>query len=418
MRATKGMRRRAFASCLALAAVVALIGSPSTVADPAENSVTHWTRIAEQFIPIGRPPASSEVLMGTVQAAIYDAVAATEGGLEPFMASVPAPAGASTDAAVATAAHDVLVARVPLQAVPITTEYDTFMGTIADGQAKTDGQAVGAAVADEILLLRAGDGLGNVVPYVQPTPGPGVFEPVAPTTPVDVVLTQVQPFTFDSPSAFRPNGPTSLLSGEYAANFAEVKDYGRSDSAVRTPEQTQTVMFWAENTFVQWSRTVRLLAEERGLDVGESARLLGFMHVATADAMITCFESKYYFSFWRPFHAIRRADTDGNHATMPEATWTPLLVVNHPEYPSGHACFTGAVTEALEIYFGTDEVPLTISSTFAGAGPPRTYALLSEVRAEVADARVWAGLHFRNTMQEGFKLARKVVRSAASHDFL
>ncbi len=109
-------------------------------AENSENSVTHWTRIAEQFIPIGRPPASSQVLMGTVQAAIYDAVAATEGGLEPFMASVPAPPGASTDAAVATAAHDVLVARVPLQAVPITTEYDTFMGTIADGQAKTDGQ--------------------------------------------------------------------------------------------------------------------------------------------------------------------------------------------------------------------------------------------------------------------------------------
>jgi len=409
-------------SIRSLAAVVVLavlaLGTPATTADPAENSVTHWTRIAEQFIPIGRPPASSEVLMGTVQAAIYDAVAATEGGLEPFLASVPAPPGSSTDAAVATAAHDVLVARVPLQAAPITTEYDTFMGTIADGQAKTDGQAVGTAVADEILLLRADDGLGNVVPYVQPTPGPGVFEPVAPTTPVDVVLTQVQPFTFDSPSTFRPNGPTSLLSGEYAADFAEVKAYGRSDSAVRTSEQTQTVLFWAENTFVQLSRTVRLLAEERGLDVRESARLLGFVHIATADAMITCFESKYYFSFWRPFHAIRRADTDGNRATTPDPTWTSFLVVNHPEYPSGHACFTGAVTEALKIYFGTNAIPLTISSTFAGAGPPRTYALLSDVRAEVDDARVWAGLHFRNSMQEGAKLARKVVRNAASHDFL
>jgi PAP2 superfamily len=405
------------AAAIAVLSVFAL-GTPATMADPAENSVTHWTRIAEQFISIGRPPASSEVLMGTVQAAIYDAVAATEGGLDPFMASVPAAPGASTDAAVATAAHDVLVARVPLQAVPITTDYDAFMGTIADGQAKTDGRVVGAAVADEILFQRADDGLGNVVPYVQPTPGPGVFEPVLPTTPVDVVLTQVQPFTFDSPSTFRPNGPSSLTSGEYAADFAEVKAYGQSDSAIRTPEQTQTVWFWAENTFVQWSRTVRLLAEERGLDVRESARLLGFLHVATADAMITCFEAKYHFSFWRPFHAIRRADTDGNHATTLDATWTSFLVVNHPEYPSGHACFTGAVIAALQIYFGTNAIPLTISSTFAGAGPPRTYALLSDVRAEVDDARVWGGLHFRNSMQEGVKLARKVVRNAASHDFL
>jgi hypothetical protein len=410
-------RSAAFVAAFVVLAVLAL-GTPASTADPEENSVTHWTRIAEQFIPIGRPPASSEVIMGTVQAAIYDAVAATEGGLEPFMASVPAPPGASTDAAVATAAHDVLVARVPLQAIPITTEYDAFMGAIADGQAKTDGRQVGIAVADVILLLRADDGLGNVVPYVQPTPGPGMFEPVAPTTPVDVVLTQVQPFTFDSPSTFRPNGPTSLLSGEYAADFNEVKAYGRSDSAVRTPEQTQTVLFWAENTFVQLGRTVRLLAEERGLDVRESARLLGFVHVATADAMITCFEAKYYFSFWRPFHAIRRADTDGNRATTPDPTWTSFLVVNHPEYPSGHSCFTGAMTKALEIYFGTNAIPLTISSTFAGAGPPRTYARLSDIRAEVSDARVWAGLHFRNSMQEGFKLARKVTENAASQAFL
>jgi hypothetical protein len=387
----------------AVVVLAVLVGTPASTADPAENSVTHWTRIAEQFIPIGRPPASSEVIMGTVQAAIYDTVAATEGGLEPFMASVQAPPGTSTDAAVATAAHDVLVARVPLQAVPITTEYNTFMGTIADGQAKTDGQQVGAAVAAGILLLRADDGLGNVVPYVQPTPGPGVFEPVLATTPVDVVLT---------------NGPTSLLSGEYAADFNEVKAYGRSDSAVRTPEQTQTVRFWAENTFVQLGRTVRLLAEERGLDVRESARLLGFVHVATADAMITCFEAKYHFSFWRPFHAIGRADTDGNRATTPDPTWTSFLVVNHPEYPSGHSCFTGAMTKALEIYFGTNAIPLTISSTFAGAGPPRTYARLSDIRAEVADARVWAGLHFRNSMQEGFKLARKVAENAASQAFL
>ena len=410
-------RSTAFVAAFVVLAVLAL-ATPATTADPAENSVTHWTRIAEQFIPIGRPPASSQVLMGTVQAAIYDTVAATEGGLKPFLASVPAPPGASTDAAVATAAHDVLVARVPLQAVPITTEYDAFMGSIADGQAKTDGRGVGAAVAAKILLLRADDGTGNVVPYVQPTPGPGVFEPVAPTTPVDVVLTQVQPFTFDSPSGFRPNGPTSLLSGEYAADFNEVKAYGRSDSEVRTPEQTQTVLFWAENTFVQLGRTLRLLVEERGLGVRESARLLGFVHIATADSMIACFDAKYYFSFWRPFHAIRRADTDGNHATTPDTTWTSFLVVNHPEYPSGHSCLTGAVTQALEIYFGTDAVPLTISSTFAGAGPPRTYARLSAIRAEVADARVWAGLHFRNSMQEGFKLARKVVRNAASHDFL
>jgi hypothetical protein len=300
----------------------------------------------------------------------------------------------------------------------VTAEYDAFMAAIPDGQAKSDGRIVGAEVAEQILAARANDGLGNVVPYVQQPPGPGVFEPVAPTPPVDVVLTQAQPFTFGTASDFRPNGPTSLMSGEYAADFAEVKAYGRSDSAVRTPEQTETVRFWADNTFVQWSRTLRALAEARGLDLQESARLLGLVHVTAADTMIACFDAKYSFSFWRPVHAIARADTDGNIATAPDPTWTSLLVVNHPEYPSGHACLTGAVTQALQLYFGTKGLPLTISSNFPGAGPPRSFAQLSDIRAEVADARVWAGLHFRNTMEEGGKLARKIARHVASQAFL
>ena len=418
MSATTGMRRRLVASSLALATVVALLGSPSSVADPAENAVTHWSRLSEQFVPIGRFGASAQVLSGIVHAAIYDAVAATEGGLDPFMVSIEAPPGASTEAAVATAARDVLVERVPLQAGPVTADYDAFMAAIPDGQAKSDGRTVGEQVAKQILAARADDGFGNVVEYVQQPPGPGVFEPVAPTPPIDVVLTQVQPFTFDSASDFRPNGPSSLKSGEYAADFAEVKAYGRSDSAVRTPEQTQTVRFWADNTFVQWSRTVRALAEARDLDLRESARLLGLVHVTAADTMIACFDAKYHFSFWRPVHAIARADTDGNPATIPDQTWTSFLVVNHPEYPSGHACLTGAVTQALQIYFGTDGLPLTISSNFPGAGPPRSFARLSDIRAEVADARVWAGLHFRNAMEEGGKLARKIARHVASSAFL
>lgn len=418
MSATTGMRRRLFTSSLALATVVALLGSPSSVADPAENAVTHWSRISEQFVPIGRFGASAQVLSGIVHAAIYDAVAATEGGLDPFMVSIEAPPGASTEAAVATAARDVLVERVPLQAGPVTAEYDAFMAAIPDGQAKNDGRTVGAQVAHQILAARATDGFGNVVDYVQQPPGPGVFEPVAPTPPIDVFLTQVKPLTFDTASDFRPNGPSSLKSGEYAADFAEVKAYGRSDSAVRTPEQTQTVRFWADNTFVQWSRTVRALAEARALDLRESARLLGLVHVTAADTMIACFDAKYHFSFWRPVHAIARADTDGNPATIPDQTWTSLLVVNHPEYPSGHACLTGAVTQALRAYFGTESLPLTISSNFLGAGAPRSFAQFGDIRAEVDDARVWAGLHFRNSMEEGWKLARKIARHVASYAFL
>jgi hypothetical protein len=125
----------------------------------------------------------------------------------------------------------------------------------------------------------------------------------------------VRPFTYESQSKYRPRGPLELTSKRYARDVAEVQAYGRVDSAVRTPAQTETVRFYTENPFVQVNRTLRELAIARGLDLRESARLLGYVNVATADTMIACWEAKYHYYFWRPNHAIQRVDTDGNLAT-------------------------------------------------------------------------------------------------------
>jgi len=411
----KRMKHRAHLALATFAlAAITFVAVPSTAG--AATAVTHWSQVAEQTIPVGRGPASSQAISGVVHAAVYDAVAATEGGLVPFVSSPAASAGASTDAAVATAAREVLLARVPLQAANIEAAYDLFMATLPAGNAKTAGVAVGAEVAAAQLAARAGDGFGVPVPYVQQPPGPGVFEPVLATSPVETSLSQMQPFTF-SAADFRPNGPSSLDSHVYTRDFEEVKAYGRSDSSLRSPAQTQTAFFWSDQTYVQWSRTVRQLADARLLNARETARLLGLVHVTAGEAVTACYEAKYYFNAWRPIHAIRRADTDGNPATVPDPSWTHLLAGNHPEYPSGHSCFTGSVTEALDIYFKTDRVPLTVSSNAANAGPPRSYERLGEIRAEVDNARVWSGLHFRNTMVESTKLGRKVAHHVAPHFF-
>ena len=389
------------AGLLVFVAVLAL-GPVSSSSAPGENAVVHWSGIAEAAIsapaaPGGplRPPASSTVLAGMVHGAMYDAVASVEGGLKPFATGVTAPPGASADAAVAQAARDVLVARVSGQAAPVQVAYDAFMASIPDGPAKDAGKAVGTAAAAGMLAMRTGDHFDDNVPYVQPPTGPGVFEPIAPTMPVTPGLGLVRPFTFDSPSDYRPDGPVKLTSRRYAKDVAEVQAYGRFDSTVRTPAQTETALFHTEQTFFQFSRTLRDLANARGLDLRESARMLGYVHVATADTMIACWEAKYHYYWWRPNHAIQRADTDGNPATSPEAGWLPRVVGNHPEYPSGHACFTGAVTESLRNYFGTKRVKLVVSSTATGAGPPRTYEKLDELVADVGNARVWGGLHYR-----------------------
>ena len=312
--------RIGLAVTLALVVVLAL-GSTGTSAAPAaapsENAVVYWSGVAEGAIAAGRPPASSSVLGGMVHGAMYDAVAAVEGGLEPFATGVTAPPGASADAAVAQAARDVLVARVPGQATAVQIAYDAYMASIPDGPAKDAGKAVGAAAAaghardaDRRSLRRrrsvrpAAAGPGRV----RADRGDAAGRRQAPVrAAVHLRL------------AVRVAARTARRADEQALRAGRGRAAG-STAASTAPSgraaQTETVRFHTEQTFVQYSRALRGLANARGLDLRESARLLGYVHVATADTMIACWEAKYHYYFWRPTHAIQRADTDGNPATI------------------------------------------------------------------------------------------------------
>lgn len=393
--------------------------SPATLGNP----VLDWNQIAQNAIatppPPGAPPrpvGSQIVLEGIVQVAIYDATVAIEGSYEPFVSSPVASRPASTAAAIAKAACEVLLDRVPDQATSVADQYAAYVAAIAEGPAKDNGIAVGEQVAVAILAWRAGDGFDNVIPWVQPTPGPGVFEPFpAGTTPLDVKLKQVRPLTLRSNDQFRPDGPSPLTSAEYAEDFNEVKAYGRADSAVRTPEQTEVARFWSENSAIQWPRTERALAAEKGLGVAKTARMLALTQVAAADALLACFDAKYHYVFWRPIYAVRRADTDGNPATEADPSWTPLLFVNHPEYAGAHGCMTKAVTEALAAFFGTDKVAFSMSSTVTNT--THYWDAFHEAAKEVYDARTWAGLHFRNSTMEGAWIGRKVARHVVANFF-
>ena len=408
-------RRSLALLALALCLLGLVAAAPAPAAAEPGNPVLDWSLIAENAITVGRPPASSEVLGAVVQVAVYDTVIALHGGARPYAVRPKVTRPASTAAAVATAAHHMLVARVPAQAPTVDVAYAGYLAGVPDGPAKDHGIDLGARVAAAILALRADDGYDNQVPYVQSPPGPGVFEPVAPTPPVDTKLAQVRPLTYHSPARFRPGGPPRLTSRAYARDLNEVKALGRADSTVRTPDQTETAMFWSENAFQQWGRNLRTLAGARHLGARDSARLLTMAHVAAADALVGCFEAKYHYRFWRPVHAIARADTDGNPATSPDPTWTSLLVVNHPEYPSAHACFTSALTDAVAAFFGTVQVPLTLDS--AATGTSHAYRNLDEVVREVRLARIAAGLHYRHSMIDGERLGRRVARHVIHHHF-
>jgi hypothetical protein len=387
-----------------------------------QNAVADWAAIVQPAIHNAgepRPPASSEVLHTIIQLAVYDAVVAVEGGYEPYTTAIDAPEGANLQAAVATAAYRAARGRVASsQFAYLDGEYSAYMTNIPDGQAKTDGVEVGEAAAAGILALRADDGFSNAVAYqcTSNPPPAGEFEPNAGcgTEPVDAKIAQVTPFTFGDPARFRPDGPDAFTSDRWVADFDEVKAYGGVDSSVRTAEQTDLVYFWSEHAYAHWNRNLIGLAVARSLDVPETARLFAMAHTAGSDAAIAGLEAKYSYRTWRPRSAIPRAADDGNPKTVPDPTWTPLLTVNHPEYPSGHAFFSTALTDAVAAFFGTHDVEWTIV-TSKDAVPQlvqtqRTYKDLNALMADVDNARVWAGLHYRNSMHEGAALGRQIAQ--------
>ncbi len=398
-------------------------------AAPAPNVVTEWSRIVQPAIHSAaepRTPVSAFILHTLVQLAVYAAVMAIEGGFEPFQTTLDAPDGADVRAAVATAAYRSARGRVaPSQYPYLDEKYTAYLAAIPEGRAKKDGVAVGEATAAGMLAARQNDNFSNTAAYVcsanPPPAGEFLPEGGCGTEPADMKTAQVVPYTFTDPAQFRPAGPPPLTSERWATDFEEVKTLGRKDSAVRTAEQTDVVYFWSEHAYAQWHRNLTEIATSRNLSVRDTARFLAMTYTAASDAGIAGFEAKYHYRAWRPRTAIPGAEGDGNAATTPDATWTPLLSVNHPEYPSGHGFESGAITEAMRIFFGTDQVEVTLDVNKATVPSVvkerRTYASLSEVTSEVDNARIWGGLHYRHSMDDGKVLGAAVARHALGTHF-
>jgi hypothetical protein len=415
--------KHAFGRLTALLLVVGLSITASSRTQDAETSskgraVADWSLIAQNaIVAVGKKfPGEAAVHMGIVHATIYDVVVAIEGGYRPFAITPTVPPNTSVDAAVATAAHRVLVARFPDQQAGLDDAYFAYLDGIPDAEAKANGILVGEEVGDGIVLLRANDGLDRTVPYVQRPPGPGVYEPTAPAPPLGTRMPHVLPLALEYAPQFRPDGPPALQSRKYAQDFNEVKNLGRLDSGVRSAEQTAVARFWIDHDIPQWNRNLLRLADARGLTAIETARMLAMAHVAGGDAMIGCFDAKYHYLSWRPIHAIQRAETDGNGRTLADPTWQHLLgTPNHPEYPSAHACHTTAIAETLESFFGPGRLRFSLDSLVTGE--TRSYTRFREVIDEVNNARVWAGFHFRYSQEDGSRLGRKVARFVVRNFF-
>lgn len=384
------------------------------------DAVITWNTIMLRTVVTNglQSPPASFVYGAYVQAAVYNAVVAIEGRYQAYESNLPRSRRASIEAAVATAAHDVLVHYFPLQQAALDADYTASLEAIKDGTAKSDGIQVGAVAADELIALRAEDGLNADIGFTMPAAGPGVWQLPTGVNPLVPWMSRLQPFMLKSPQQFRPGPPPDLSSAEWAEQFNETRIYGHLDSQVRTPEQTTVARFWSSVPLIQYNLAYQEIATTRKLDGMEAARLMAMGNMVGADALIGCFDAKYHYLFWRPAFAIPQGDSDGNPNTSGDPSFVPLLgSPPHPEYPAAHGCVTSAQAEVFAEFLGTQHIRVTIPSTVAEI-PARYYASANALTREIINARVWGGIHYRGSIESGADLGRKVAHWTLERYFL
>ena len=386
------------------------------------NVVTDWNAIASTTIVTngGKTPAESAVWFSYVSLAEYDAVNAITGQYRPFYYRAQGAQDAAIDAAVAAAAHRVLVNYFPAQQSALDSQYATSLaGITADAGAKSDGVATGEAAAQALIGARLGDGLDANVSYT-PGSGPGAWIPTphAFAAPITPWLGQMRPFTMKAPDDFLPDPPPSLTSETWIRDYNLTRLYGGTSSNTRTASEAEIGIFWTEHTGQQYARAFSYLVNNNNLGTADSVRLMAMLWTGYADAAIGCFNAKYKYGFWRPVTAIEAGG--GPSTEWPaDSSWLPLgTTPAHPEYPAAHGCVTGAVSTLIASFFGTTRVYVqTDSKAFTGGVHEHDFQDTRDLLDEVFWARIYAGFHYHHSLEIGSQLGENVAAQLVRNYF-
>jgi hypothetical protein len=344
--------------------------------------------------------------MSLVHTAMFDAVNSVQGAYAPYKIKAAAAPGTSAEAACVAAAHAVLVKIFPEQAAALDAEYAASLAQIPDGAAKNSGVALGEEVAAKTLALRASDGSDAPNAY-RPAAAPGAYVPT--TLPVGAQWGNVTPWIMERGSQFRPPAPPPLTSPEWARDYNEIKDLGGKKSAIRTAEQSDIARCWIIVGPASWDPVVRQLADSPGRSLIQNARLFALAEMAAADAYIAVFDAKYTYNFWRPITAIRNGDKDGNDATTRVPDWEPLIDTPlHPEYPCAHCITSAAVASVLQAEFHSGSIPVMSMTSPTAPGFGRKWTTIQEWADEVSEARIYGGIHYRNSTVVGKAMGKKI----------
>jgi hypothetical protein len=369
--------------------------------------ITEWnTRAGHIVVEANMGPGPANSVLAVVQTSVYEAVNAITGRYPESPMAVAAAKDASIDAAVAAANRVTLKSLVPSRQTGIDSLYDFALLDVADGPEKTRGIAVGEQAARAVLAARAQDLKPSAESY---RPFTAAREYVPTVTPLAVNFPRRKPWLMSDPAQFRPGPPPSLTSDVWARDYNEIKAVGSKNSTVRTAEETAIARFWEETMPPIYCGVVCSVALQPGREVTQNARLYAMVAQGCDDALIAVMEAKYYYHFWRPVTAIRNGDIDSNSTTERDPSWTPFIPTPlHPEYPCAHCIVSGVVGTILKAEIGDGPTPTLTTTSAAAGGVTRSWTRIEDFMDEVARARVFDGVHFRNSTQVGTAMGKQI----------
>jgi hypothetical protein len=342
-----------------------------------------------------------------VHVSMSDAVNAVQDRYARFTPGIPANPNASAEAAAAAAAREILMRQYPGQKARIDAAFAAMLETVPDSPARVAGIALGEQVAAAVFTDRQNDAT-NVQDTYRPITEPGVWVPTTP--PLFPQYATAKPWGLETASQFRPGPPPQLSSALYARDYNETKEFGGLKSVKRTDAQSDAVRFWTQSNLAPaWYQAATQISARKGLALAENARLFALMSMGLANCFIVDWDAKFQYNFWRPLTAIRNGDQDGNDATERDAGWLPLNATPmHPEYPSQAGINAGAVRGILESVFGNG--PESFAATdIADARLSRQFTSFAQMDQEQKEVRIWGGIHFRNSLEIGETMGRKIA---------
>lgn len=397
-----------------LVVLCAVLAGPVADADV----IADWNAIMLTLIA-DQPPPHQNRYAAITQLAVFEAVNAVIGDYEPYLGTIAPAPGASARAAAASAAHRVLRNYFSERADLLDASLAESLAAIPNGPARDSGVAVGEAAAAAMIQARADDGSEPPEGHLPDSDAPGVWQ-LTPDCPasggVFAHWPRVRPFALHRGDQFRSDPPPKLDSGAYTWAYREVKAVGGRDSRERSKSRTDVVrMYELLSDAVLWNPIAIQIAAERHSSAARTARTLALLNMALSDGGVAVLDTKYHYDFWRPETAIVNAHADGNRETHPDPSFEPFIPAPcFPSYPSGHATTSYAARVVLERSFGRGRHRVTVTSP-ALPDVVLKYTRLSQITADIDDARVYGGIHFRFDQEEGARQGTAIGAYIAEH---